>query len=305
MANVLDAAEMDALQQSSKEKPGASKDVQQVRLIGQDHRLRSALALLSRAQSMSTEALERAFMKLRQLPQRVEIAPIDICGPKALQKLVKDAAAVAILEAPTAGAEEAYMIFDAPLTFELTDRSFGGSGVARPDDLKAMTPLMRQNVCELASGVAHMLEECRGELWPTLRVKGPATRIDHVQQALADREAVVMRWIIAETTTLTLILPASLLSLPQRAQKGPSDEAAQKRLQEHVADVEIELRVELGRAKVSMGQLLALTAGDVLRLDRGTQEPLTVCTQELKLLECKPNAVGDHIGLVFERWSGS
>ena len=295
---------MDALRQSTEEKT-SSKDVQQVRLIGQDHRLRSALSLLTRAQSFSSEAMERAFMTLRQQPQKIEIAPVEIQGPKALQKLVRDAGAVAILEAQPPGGEEAYMLFDAALTFEITERSFGGNGSATPEELKTITPLMRANVCELASGIAHMLEECRGELWPALRVKGPANRIDHVQQALTEREAVVMRWACDSHTTVTLILPASLLTLPQRNPIRPSDAQAQTRLQEHVSEVEIELRVELGRTTVSMGQLLALATGDVLRLNRGTSEPLTVCTDELKLLECKPNAVGEHVGLVFERWSGS
>jgi flagellar motor switch protein FliM len=304
MSGVLDNDEMEALKaaETPTQKAAATRDVQQVQLIGQDHRLRSALAAITQAHNLTQENIERMFVKLRQNPQKVDLAPVEVSGPRALAKLVEEAAAVCLLE-PPGGGDFAYLLLDAPLAFEITDRGFGGDGVASPEDLAVITPLMKTNACELASGLCHFFEEARGDLWPTLRVNGPAVRLDGVLLALSEREAVVMRWMISEpNTTITLIIPASLLNITAKNPNKPSDESSQRRLLDNLSEVSVEIRVELGSATISMAQLMAIQPGDVLKLRRGTAEPLRVHSDVIALFDVKPNAVGDHIGLVLEHW---
>lgn len=92
------------------------------------------------------------------------------------------------------------------------------------------------------------------------------------------------------TTTVNRIdLPA----LTPGAEKGP---ALGERL-DLVGHVKVKLSIGLGSAELSIGKLFALTAGDVVTLDRAVDAPVDIRLNDKVVARGSLVAVGDNFGV--------
>ena len=66
-------------------------------------------------------------------------------------------------------------------------------------------------------------------------------------------------------------------------------------------NVEIDLRVEMGRAKMSFSRLLELKAGDLLMLDGSESSPLPIYVQGRRKMTGLPRVVGGSMAVVVEQ----
>lgn len=64
-----------------------------------------------------------------------------------------------------------------------------------------------------------------------------------------------------------------------------------------LADIELELTVEIGRAKLPLRQLLALTPGAVVELDRALGEPVDVLVNGRLVARGQIVTIGDEFGV--------
>jgi flagellar motor switch protein FliN len=75
----------------------------------------------------------------------------------------------------------------------------------------------------------------------------------------------------------TEVAPVGLPDLGEATiSSGPVERAPDGRDLRLLADIQVELSVELGRARIPLRELLALTPGVVLELDRTAGEPVDV-----------------------------
>lgn len=71
-----------------------------------------------------------------------------------------------------------------------------------------------------------------------------------------------------------------------------------------VEEVKVQLTVTLGTAEISMGRLFALTAGDVLSLDREADAPIDVRLNGKLVARGTLVAVGDKFGVRITELAG-
>jgi len=64
-----------------------------------------------------------------------------------------------------------------------------------------------------------------------------------------------------------------------------------------VMDVPVELRVEIGRKKLRIADLLRLGAGSVLELDKSADEPLDIYVNDRPIARGEAVVVGDRYGI--------
>lgn len=69
------------------------------------------------------------------------------------------------------------------------------------------------------------------------------------------------------------LTPVTFPATPELPASGPSRSARDLRL---LADVEVQLSVQLGRVRLPMRELLSLDAGSVVELDRSAESPVDV-----------------------------
>ena len=87
------------------------------------------------------------------------------------------------------------------------------------------------------------------------------------------------------------VSPATLPDL------GPGTDAPGDATLERLADVDLEVRVELGRANLRMRDLLRLNEGSVVELDRSPDTPVDVYVNGQMIAHAEVVVVGDELGV--------
>jgi flagellar motor switch protein FliN/FliY len=70
------------------------------------------------------------------------------------------------------------------------------------------------------------------------------------------------------------VSPSTASESADSARKGPAENGAAEINLDALLDVPVQLSVEIGRSKVPINQLISLSQGSVIELDRGVNEPL-------------------------------
>lgn len=91
-----------------------------------------------------------------------------------------------------------------------------------------------------------------------------------------------------------------LLMSPPRP-SGGVDERFQRAFKRELGDVEVEMRAELGRTRLSFSRLLDLKPGDLLVLDSNESSPVPVYVQGRKKMTAWPRVVNGSMGVVVEQ----
>ncbi len=79
--------------------------------------------------------------------------------------------------------------------------------------------------------------------------------------------------------------------------RAPSLTSQEEALRKTVEEVTVPVRVELGRAQVTVGDLVALAPSDVIRLDRLAHAPLDVLVEGSPVFRARPGRVGRRLAV--------
>jgi flagellar motor switch protein FliN len=80
-----------------------------------------------------------------------------------------------------------------------------------------------------------------------------------------------------------------------------SDAAAPAAALDLLLDVPMPVTIEIGRASLTVQEVLQLTAGSVLQLDRLVGEPVDVYVSDRRLAQGEVVVLGDHFGVRITR----
>lgn len=189
------------------------------------------------------------------------------------------------------------------------DRLLGGAGVA-PDTTRNPTEI---ELALLQSFIGNMLKGLT-EAWSRVAELQPAVRdvvLDprYVQVALRSDPVVVIAFevgIVQNSGTVTLCLPYVALEpvLPRltaqlwfaSARRGMGSQQKEQ-LRQSLGTVSVDLMVELGGAVVTLQELTELKEGDVVLLNRGTNQPMDLVVGGRRKFAVRPGMVGKKVAV--------
>lgn len=174
------------------------------------------------------------------------------------------------------------LLIEPRLVSALVDRMYGGKGIAA--EPAAITPAGDR----LATRVGEALARAAGEGERPLRER--ETHAAFTRFAAADAMVAVLRLAVslgdAQGGALEFVYPADALDRALRAeggQAGATDRAGEwtRRLARAARDVSFNARVVLARPEISMGELMALRAGDIIAVTVTRQVPMHVAGRRI------------------------
>lgn len=184
----------------------------------------------------------------------------------------------------------------------------GGPVPLRPDfGTRGFTPAEQG----LVAHVATILGRALGNAWSELGSIGFAVR----RVATDPRHAVVfdtaepmvvlgveVQWGVVGT--IQLIFPAAslapfsnILGRTKATMPAAADAAPSETMRANLALVEVELKAILGTAQMTVGRLLTLQVGDVVRLGTDPEEPILVRVEDEPILRGFPTARGGNVAV--------
>jgi flagellar motor switch protein FliM len=238
-------------------------------------------------------ALRRAFPFMLRRGVAVTPEPASSSSMPALEETLGAPRYVIHLEAAP-GNVRGSLIFDAKAIAFLFDGALGGDGsappVLGPDELtRAQRALITRCVSGVVPALSAVLE---AELGLALR------RLDAAEEAPGEAELAVLRWGLGEDGQgggVVLALDrAALLGAPtERAWDGVIAPAVVRAL----GAVELLLVAELGRVRLSLGELAALRVGDALTVPLSVGGVVPVRVDGRVMFEGHPTTQGTRVAV--------
>jgi flagellar motor switch protein FliM len=179
----------------------------------------------------------------------------------------------------------------------LLEGSLGGS----PDDdpptpVEIMTAPQRALLSRMAETVMRALSEA-------FRTMGITFSNESKGAIQAKTECVEIELTVgpSDGTSLSLVLPRELFHAARHVD-APNEAETLRRNGLVLAEVEVELVVELGRVRRSIDVLRKLQVGEVLRLDVPVRAPVVIRVQDQDLFRGKPMVTGTQLSVgILER----
>lgn len=179
----------------------------------------------------------------------------------------------------------------------LLEGSLGGNPDEEPPSpVEIMTAPQRALLSRMAETVMRGLSEA-------FRSVGIAFASETKGTIAAKTECVEIELAIGATagTTLSLVLPRELFHTARHVD-APNESETLRRNGLVLAEVEVELVVELGRVRRSIDLLRKLQVGEVLRLDVPVRAPVVIRVQDQDLFRGKPMVAGTQLSVgILER----
>ncbi len=203
----------------------------------------------------------------------------------------------------------ALMELDTQVAFSMIDRLLGGpgQGVVKGRAITDIEAIVMRRVL-------NTMLESMGETWRNIAEVMP--RLEALEtnplfaQLMAPAEIVAniifSVQVGVQAGELRLCLPYAMLEpvLPQLssrqwALRNPRAKAGgeQERLARKLAEVSLPISVELGRARVTVGELLSLEAGDVIQLDTPADAPVDVFVKGRRKFRGKAGTAGRRLAV--------
>lgn len=191
------------------------------------------------------------------------------------------------------------------------DLLMGGSGgpvAQRPDfATRGFTPAEQGLIAHVATILGRALAVAWSEMGPVgLVVRRVASDPRHVVVFDAAESMIVLavevQWGVVGT--IQLIFPAASLApfsnilgrtkttMPAAGAMAPSET-----MRANIATVEVELKAMLGTAEMTVGRLLTLQVGDVVRLGNDPEEPILVRVEDEPILSGFPTTRGGNVAV--------
>lgn len=248
--------------------------VEEVELAGVDRVLRKHAPTLDRRLHAFADAAQGVFSRALRAGCRLVNRPFELVGPRAAGELFTQLLVCAAVQ-NEAGARLGVIGLDATLAYAVIERAFGAP-LAKPEEdqtwmalregiteieRRTMTPWIDDLVRCLAQTVAQSAGQSvklTGAVDPTAK-DVPA----ELETMLAWRAGV--DYGVARGELALVLFPVATEVLTGRSTQGKSKQPDW--LTQHVGRMEIDVSAQLGSVKLSLGELMALEPGDVLKLD--------------------------------------
>jgi flagellar motor switch protein FliM len=212
---------------------------------------------------------------------------------------------VSVLRIDNLGTEIA-LILDMPMAHSLVQRLLGGSPQA-----PGSTPSTSLTAVELAvarRAVASLVESL-SSAWMdlaqvSLSMAGASTNPTQVQLVPSSEPTLTLNISAAldgVVSVITLLLPhRSVEEIMHHFEQGsmygpPTDADARNRelMRSAVGEVDVEVRAEAGAVKLPLAEVLAMKAGDTVRLKRPVERGVTLCVGDVEAYDAAPGRNGN------------
>jgi flagellar motor switch protein FliM len=213
---------------------------------------------------------------------------------------------VSVLRIDTLGTELA-LIMDMPLAQCLVQRLLGGSPHA-PGESSSSTSLTAVEAAVARRAVASLVESL-SSTWMdlaqvSLSMSGTSTNPTQVQLVPSSEPTLILNISAAVdgvVSVITLLLPhRSVEPIMHHFEQGsmygpPTDADARNRelMRNAVGEVDVEVRAEAGAVKLPLAEVLAMKAGDTIRLRRPVERGVTLCVGDVEAYDAAPGRNGN------------
>jgi flagellar motor switch/type III secretory pathway protein FliN len=276
----LDQTELDAIRGAMRESAPASRRAQTearatpVALISDDHHAEKARPAGLKLAARWAKACEKQLGRLAGGRVSVLVAGAEaLDGLTARDRLASSwTSAIGDLHGQALGmVAVSGSIIEAVAARLLGDRS-APPETNRPPSSIAMT-LFNQAGRSL---VAALVDAWRDEQARKVTPLGPGEPADAWRRAIGDEENVILVTLQIDAPSGLILLVARPADLAPRAPQLPHVDSERNKVLAALAEVPIEIQVELGRTKLSVAALAALKIGETLTLDRFIDDPLPI-----------------------------
>src|SRR5918994_204857 len=212
---------------------------------------------------------------------------------------------VSVLRIDNLGTEIA-LILDMPLAHSLVQRLLGGSPQAPGGSPSTSLTAVEAAVARRA--VASLVESL-SSTWMdlaqvSLSMAGTSTNPTQVQLVPSSEPTLILNvsaTLDGVVSVMTLLLPhRSVESIIHHFENGamfgpPSDADARNRelMRNAVGAVDVEVRAEAGAVEMALADVLAMKAGDTIRLKRPVERGVTLCVGDVEAYDAAPGRNGN------------
>lgn len=320
MSSRLDQSEVDALMQAIQEGrvgsetgSGSGAPILNYDLTSQDRIIRGQLPTLDSIDDRIASLFTGAVGARMRLDVRVTAPPATLLKFADVTALIAPPAVVGLM-ALGPGHGLAILSLDAQLAKAMVAGALGdrkartdaGDGETKNDltsvervVLKHVTGLFSDAMAQAWSEILDFHPEIlRWETDPRMAVVAAPTELAilcafELSGAASGRLQVFIPYATVEPVK-------KLLTSPPRP-SGGVDARFQKAFKRELTQVDVELRAELGRARMPFSKLLELQVGDLLVLDSNEASPVPVFVQGRKKMTGWPRVVNGSMGVVIEQ----
>ncbi len=269
---------------------------------------------LKRANEGAAAAMASDLLAMLRAPVPLALSGISEVGFAGLRSSLPSPTVIHVVAVPPL-AERGLLVIEAKLAFGLIDRLLGGPGKP-PAQLRGLTPLERG----LLEGVVRKLLERLASAWKEIVAFTPAVESLAMEPAEVDAipsgETLVCATFAAPAEgdfaggemqfclPYVAIEPAlARLGKPVRfaAAKVQPTPDQRKAIDLVLGKATLEVRIELGTATLTIGEILAMAPGDVIVLDQGLKDLMPGTIGGKQRLMGKPGRIGRKLGVVVER----
>jgi len=191
------------------------------------------------------------------------------------------------------------------LVFRFIERLIGGNGNETPLN-RSLTEIELALTRRIFVGLLELLSVTWSELFGlTLDLLELESQVANVELAPPSEPTIVLTVEIrneGSSSTISLLVPfRSIASVSGRlssqyadlAEAPAQDDAMGAALEAALGAVEIEARAEVGAVELSIGEVLALSEGDVIPLGSSAKDGATIWVGETKLYRARPGRSGN------------
>lgn len=304
---LLSGEETEALLEAMRSTAGAAPDVLGANLASPDLPLRQALGRADRCVEQLGRQLRGTMLRVARCSASSEVEPAEIVSFKVLQQALPAGAAIAVLRVQ--GSIGGIVVVGPSLSTFVIERRLGAP-LRRPEDAdkasvrEQLTAFDRRVLQPLFAAIA----EDFGRAW----TGAPgAVEIEEVLARAADmpalpaidpmlRFAMKVRTASVTDDVVVALTPGAVRATAMREEPSAPQASAddRQRLAQRIAAAEVELVAVLGTAATTIRELLALTCGDIVRLDQVPGRSIDVTVEGVTKLRGLP--VVQHGNLAIE-----
>jgi flagellar motor switch protein FliM len=286
-STVLTHEELAALREETRRDAGT----QDLDLTGVERAQRQNMTQLDRALTRLAASTQLELSRVLRIACEATPTPPEIVASTALRHLLdRNPVTVPLM---IDGEHAGWLGVPGELCFCLVERSFGGrmptaeeEGEEWQPGRTRLTTLEKRTVWPLlealVAGLAGSLTEEDTPVTVGTAPDGPEPELPEVSEALAGGVEVD---VAGTHYRLELVLVASYRS---KKTSAAGDGSVGMSLRAQVKRARVEVTSELGSIDVSVGELLSLKPGDVLRLDRSQSDPLLVFVEAVPKFLARP-----------------
>lgn len=292
---LLSIEETNALLEAMRSGAEGSAEVEGADLASPERPLRSALDRADSCSRAMAHSVDKLMIRMTGCSTSTEEQPAEIIPYKVIRGSIAQGSGVTTLR--TADGSMGLLVIAPPITSFMLDRRMGApiNDDTRSDSRLELSPLDRR----LLKPFVDMLAETLGQHWcndPNAFEAGDVYADAADVPMMAQFEPMLQIGLrIAATgvqsdhVTFALSVGAVRSSIPKKKVTGPSiSEVDRAKMMECIRGSLIRCTAVLGQTKSTVGHVLTLSAGDLLRLDGAPDQPIEMKIRDTVVLRGKP-----------------